>query len=75
MMGTMKTSSRALATIVLLFCPTGASVGTADIGSVVLARVPRNGIRPEAVVDGRGILHLLYFAGEPRAGDLFDDAP
>jgi hypothetical protein len=69
--GDVKTSSLALATIVLLWCPTGASVGTADIGSVVLARVPRNGIQPEAVVDGRGILHLLYFADEPRAGDLF----
>jgi len=38
---------------------------------VTLVRVPGNGIQPEAVVDRRGVLHLLYFSGEPRAGDLF----
>jgi hypothetical protein len=50
---------------------TSTSVGTADIGSVALVRVPGNGIQPEAVIDNRGIMHLLYFAGEPQAGDLF----
>jgi len=33
--------------------------------------VPDGGIQPQALVDGRGVLHLLYFSGEPRAGDLF----
>jgi hypothetical protein len=50
-----------------------------DVGSrldaaappVVIRRVPNDGIQPEAVVDARGILHLLYFAGEPAGGDLF----
>jgi len=36
-----------------------------------LVRVPAGGIQPEAVVDDRGTLHLLYFSGEPRAGNLF----
>jgi hypothetical protein len=39
--------------------------------AVALVRVPNNGIQPEAVVDARGVEHLLYFSGEPRAGDLF----
>jgi hypothetical protein len=56
---------------VALLCLTSTSAGTADTGSVVLVRVPGNGIQPEAVVDNRGIIHLLYFAGKPQAGDLF----
>jgi hypothetical protein len=56
---------------VALSCLTSTSVGRADTGPVVLVRVPGNGIQPEAVVDNRGIMHLLYFAGEPQAGDLF----
>jgi hypothetical protein len=38
---------------------------------VTLVRVPGNGIQPEAVVDRRGVLHVLYFSGEARAGNLF----
>src|SRR5437773_1026346 len=48
----------------------GAPVGTAGSEQVVLIRVPGDGIQPEALVDGRGVLHVLYFTGEPRAGDL-----
>src|SRR3982751_4388903 len=39
--------------------------------AVALVRVPHGGIQPEAVVDRRGVLHVLYFSGEARAGDLF----
>ena len=38
---------------------------------IALVRVPHSGIQPQAVVDSRGILHLLYFTGDPKAGDLF----
>ena len=38
---------------------------------VTLVRVPGNGIQPEAVVDRSGVLHVLYFSGEARAGNLF----
>src|SRR6478736_4762611 len=38
---------------------------------VTLVRVPGNGIQPEAVVDRHGVLHVLYFSGEARAGNLF----
>src|SRR5262245_52575368 len=39
--------------------------------AVALVRVPNGGIQPEAAVDAQGNLHLLYFAGEPHAGNLF----
>jgi hypothetical protein len=38
---------------------------------VVLMRVPNGGIQPQAVVDAEGIVHLIYFTGEPREGDVF----
>ncbi|HZT37199.1 MAG TPA: sialidase family protein [Bryobacteraceae bacterium] len=40
-------------------------------GAVSLVRAPNGGIQPQAVADGRGVVHLLYFAGDPKHGDLF----
>lgn len=40
-------------------------------GKVNLIRTPNNGIQPQALMDDRGALHLIYFAGEPSAGDIF----
>jgi hypothetical protein len=54
---------RALPTLVLV-----AVNGTASV--VSLERVPNDGIQPQIVVDGKGV-HLLYFAGDPKAGNLF----
>ena len=39
--------------------------------SVRLYRVPNNGIQPQVVLDDRGTLHLVYYAGDPYHGDLF----
>ncbi|MCC7263096.1 MAG: exo-alpha-sialidase [Candidatus Latescibacteria bacterium] len=36
-----------------------------------LIRPPSGGLQPQAAVDATGVLHLLYFAGEPGGGDLF----
>jgi hypothetical protein len=47
------------------------STTAAQNPEVILRRVPNDGIQPEAAIDSRGVLHLLYFAGEPAAGDLF----
>jgi hypothetical protein len=44
---------------------------TAEVGKVSLLHVPHDGIQPQAVVDENGILHLVYFRGDPRHGDLF----
>jgi hypothetical protein len=67
----MKTTLVPLGVGALLMCALAASVRTTDRPAVELVRVPHAGIQPEAVLDASGTLHLLYFAGEPRAGDLF----
>lgn len=38
---------------------------------VTLRTTPNTGIQPQAVVDTKGTLHLLYFQGEAKAGDLY----
>ncbi len=38
---------------------------------VRLLRTPNEGIQPQAVVDQRGVLHLLYFKGEAGGGDVY----
>jgi hypothetical protein len=38
---------------------------------VNLLRTPNGGIQPQAVMDEQGTLHLIYFAGDPAAGDIF----
>lgn len=38
---------------------------------VTLQRVPDHGIQPEVAVDGSGTVHLIYFKGDPAAGNLF----
>jgi hypothetical protein len=34
-------------------------------------RVPNGGIQPQVVVDGKGVLHMIYYHGDPRHGDIF----
>jgi hypothetical protein len=38
---------------------------------VKLLRTPNGGIQPQAIVDAKGTLHMVYFKGEPKGGDLF----
>jgi hypothetical protein len=38
---------------------------------VTLVQTPDGGIQPQVAVDAKGVVHLLYFKGEPGAGDLF----
>ena len=46
--------------------------GDAVVESLVrVQRLPDGGLQPEAVVDAEGTLHVLYFGGDPEAGDLF----
>jgi len=61
----------ALAVGVVSFSFTASSIATASRDVVSIVRVPQGGIQPEAVVDSRGVLHLLYFTGDAGAGDLF----
>jgi hypothetical protein len=38
---------------------------------VQLRRVPNGGIQPQVIVDGKGVLHMIYYGGDPRHGDIF----
>ena len=40
-------------------------------GAVTLLPTPNGGIQPQAAVDSRGIVHLIYYKGDPQAGDVF----
>ncbi|MBX3279091.1 MAG: exo-alpha-sialidase [Acidobacteria bacterium] len=42
-----------------------------ESGKVAVVRTPHSGLQPQAVMDGSGTLHLIYFKGEPGAGDVF----
>ena len=41
------------------------------MAAVEYIRVPAGGLQPQATVDAQGALHLIYFMGEPAAGDVF----
>jgi hypothetical protein len=65
----------ALALITLL----SANVARAATEPVVQAiRLPDGGIHPQSQVDSRGRVHLIYFKGDPKHGDIYyvrsDDA-
>lgn len=49
----------------------GAQPAQSANGKVKLARVPNNGLQPQTVMNERGVLHLIYFTGEPGGGDVY----
>lgn len=65
-------------TVVLLF-PAWLLLGSLDVAngqdpaaiSVQLLKTPDGGVQPQAMVDAQGTVHLIYFKGEPAAGDLY----
>ncbi|MBO0862282.1 MAG: exo-alpha-sialidase [Chloracidobacterium sp.] len=40
-------------------------------GKVNLLRTPDGGLQPQVALDERGVLHLVYFKGEPSGGDIY----
>lgn len=42
-----------------------------ETAKVALMRTLNDGIQPQAMVDAKGNIHLIYFKGEPKAGDIF----
>src|SRR6266853_197097 len=40
-------------------------------GPIKLLPTPDDGIQPQAATDARGVVHLIYFKGDPKAGDIF----
>jgi hypothetical protein len=49
----------------------GAAPTRAVTSRIELLQTPGGGIQPQAAVDARGTLHLIYFKGDPTAGDLY----
>jgi hypothetical protein len=60
---------------ILVAAAVAASLGTitsaASESAVTIERVPDGGIQPQVAVGSDGVAHLVYFKGEPRAGDLY----
>src|SRR5438309_11316439 len=54
-------------TLVLLTAICRASDGAPQVR---LLRTPDNGIQPQAAVDAKGVVHLIYFKGDSNGGDI-----
>jgi hypothetical protein len=65
--------SRFLSTIALCFLclMPGVLRGASGSTAVEIERVPDGGIQPQVAVGADGTVHLLYYKGESRAGDVF----
>ena len=48
-----------------------ADLNSKPTGRVHLHRLPDGGIQPQIAADGVGTLHVLYYSGDPRHGDVF----
>src|SRR5437899_3264248 len=51
-------------------CGAGSAV-RADAPRAEVIKTPNGGIQPQAAVDARGTIHLIYFKGDAGGGDLF----
>lgn len=40
-------------------------------GKVTPTRVPDGGLQPQVAIDAQGVVHLVYYKGEARQGDLY----
>lgn len=40
-------------------------------GKVAVVRVPDGGIQPQVAVDEKGVVHMLYYKGDPGHGDIY----
>jgi hypothetical protein len=38
---------------------------------VTVFQTPDEGIQPQAVIDSKGLIHLVYFKGDPSGGDVY----
>lgn len=65
-----KPSKIAALVICAIFLPASFSRNV-TVPKVELKRVPDGGIQPQVAVDRSGTVHLVYFKGDPSAGDLF----
>src|SRR5437867_2928398 len=64
-------TARTQCTLGLLLCFLGLGLSAAESTRVNLVRTPDGGIQPQAAVDGKGVVHLIYYKGESGGGDIF----
>lgn len=43
----------------------------AAVPVVTVTRLPPGGVQPDVVTDARGIVHLIYLGGDPKAADVY----
>jgi len=70
----VKPTLAATATVIVaifIASPTRAGKRNEPVQPVTTVRVPNGGIQPQIAIDGKGILHMVYFAGEAAHGDLY----
>lgn len=60
--------TRRLTAALLLAC---SLAGAARGVTVRRLRVPEGGIQPQVAVDAQGTIHMIYYRGEPRRGNVF----
>jgi hypothetical protein len=54
-----------------LYLAFAAASAPASSGRVAIVRTPDGGIQPQAAIDGKGGVHLIYFEGDPSGGNIF----
>ncbi len=64
-------NARKVCQLVLLLCLLSTGLTAAESERVKLLRTPDGGIQPQAAVDSRGVVHLIYFKGDAAGGDIF----
>ncbi|MDQ3813673.1 MAG: glycoside hydrolase [Armatimonadota bacterium] len=55
----------------ILFLSCISIAGAAPAPRVMTMRVPEGGLQPQVAVDGKGVVHMIYYKGDPKAGDIF----
>src|SRR6476646_6204384 len=58
------------ASLAICVCVALMALAPAAPPRVIVIQTPSEGIQPQAVVDGHGVLHVIYFSGDPTHGDL-----
>jgi hypothetical protein len=67
----MMTRRQAVATCAAALTSFAAETKIGSAPRVSLERLPEGGLQPQVAVDDQGSLHLLYYTGDPRNGDVF----
>lgn len=60
-----------MAALWVLIVTVGCAAQENQVPKVVAMRVPANGIQPQVAVDDKGVVNLIYYKGDPQAGDVF----